>query len=119
MSILEINGGKSLFGEVIISGSKNSSLPIICASLLTEEEVILNNVPDLIDVNILLDSIKKAGCIFEKTKDSELKICSKNLKNINFMNEVLSEMRASILLLGSCVARFGEVSVSFPGDSLK
>ncbi len=114
MNILKIEGSYPLFGEVSISGSKNASLPIICAALMTNEEVVLKNVPNLIDVNILLDAIKQSGAVVDR-QGSTVTICAKEPINTKFMSKVLSEMRASILLLGSCIGRNGEVKVSFPG----
>lgn len=69
MNILKIKGQTPLFGEVSISGSKNASLAIICAALMTNQEVTLKNVPNLVDVNILLDNIKKAGAFVERDRN--------------------------------------------------
>jgi UDP-N-acetylglucosamine 1-carboxyvinyltransferase len=114
MSKLIINGGLPLFGEVKISGSKNAALPLICASLMTEERVILNNIPNLADINNLLDVLVNAGVEVERYGNTVSMQASHDI-NRNFGDEILSEMRASILLLGAIIARFNEVKVRIPG----
>lgn len=114
MSKLIINGGVPLFGEVKISGSKNAALPLICASLMTEERVILNNIPNLADINNLLDVLVNAGVEVERYGNT-VSIQASHDINRNFGDEILSEMRASILLLGAVIARFNEVKVRIPG----
>ncbi len=114
MSKLIINGGVPLFGEVKISGSKNAALPLICASLMTEERVILNNIPNLADINNLLDVLVNAGVEVERYGNT-VSIQASHDINRNFGDEILSEMRASILLLGAVIGRFNEVKVRIPG----
>ena len=114
MSKLIIQGGEPLFGEVKISGSKNAALPILCAALMTEERVVINNVPNLADINNLLEVFKNSGVYVEKYGNT-VSIQTPNSINRNFGDEILSEMRASILLLGAIIARFKEVKVRIPG----
>lgn len=114
MSKLIIQGGYPLFGEVKISGSKNAALPLICAALMTEERVVLNNIPNLADINNLLEVLINAGVEVERYGNT-ISIQATNNFNRNFGDEILSEMRASILLLGSVIARFNEVKVRIPG----
>ncbi len=114
MSRLIIEGGYPLFGEVKISGSKNAALPLICASLMTEERVVLNNVPNLADINNLLEVLVNSGVEVERYGNT-VSIQATNKFNRNFGDEILSEMRASILLLGAVISRFNEVKVRIPG----
>ncbi len=114
MSRLTIFGGVPLMGEVKISGSKNAALPLLAASLLTEEKVVLNNVPNLVDIKHLLDVLKNAGVQLEVIGNTVILESGKNI-NTNFCDEILSEMRASILLLGAAASRFKEVKVRIPG----
>lgn len=114
MSRLIIEGGYPLFGEVKISGSKNAALPLICASLMTEERVVLNNVPNLADINNLLEVLVNSGVEVERYGNT-VSIQATNNFNRNFGDEILSEMRASILLLGAVISRFNEVKVRIPG----
>ncbi len=114
MSKLIIQGGFPLFGEVKISGSKNAALPLICAALMTEERVVLNNIPNLADINNLLEVLINAGVEVERYGNN-VSIQAPNDINRNFGDEILSEMRASILLLGAIIARFNEVKVRIPG----
>lgn len=113
MSKLTIVGGNPLIGEVKISGSKNAALPLLAAALLTEEKVILNNVPTLADIKNLIEVLVNAGVKVETFDNTVVLQAGKDV-NTDFCDEILSEMRASILLLGAAV-RFKEVKVRLPG----
>ena len=80
MSRIKINGGKKLFGEIIPQGAKNEALQVICASLLTESDVIISNIPDIIDVNKLIKILENLG---EKISKIDSGKFSFNYKNIN------------------------------------
>lgn len=111
---LRIYGGKSLKGAVRICGAKNSALPAISASLLTDKEVILKNVPRVKDVETMLEIIGIIGGDWRWDKDS-LSIRVKEIKNVRIPYELVSRMRASILFLGSLIARAGRAEVPHPG----
>ncbi|MFA6992008.1 MAG: UDP-N-acetylglucosamine 1-carboxyvinyltransferase, partial [Candidatus Gracilibacteria bacterium] len=109
-----IKGGKQLKGEVIISGSKNAALPIICASLLTKAKVKLENVPDIADVRSIIKIIEDLN-VQTSFKSGILEIDASNLKNKKIPENFVKKMRASILILGALLPRLKEVKMAFPG----
>ena len=116
MDYYKIKGGKKLSGEVRISGAKNAALPIIVASLLTDGETVLKNVPDLMDIRTIIKVIEYLGA--ETDFDSEkniLKIRVNNIKNGEMPYELVKTMRASVYVMGPLLARLGEADVSLPG----
>ena len=115
MQKLRINGGYSLNGEVNISGSKNAALPIMAACLLCSEEVALDNIPALRDINTMIRLITFMGVEISKTSDNTLKINAHRIKEKFAPYDLVKTMRASILVLGPLLARFGEAVVSLPG----
>ena len=115
MQKLRINGGYSLNGEVNISGSKNAALPIMAACLLCSEEVALDNIPALRDINTMIRLITYMGVEISKTSDNTVKINAHRIKEKFAPYDLVKTMRASILVLGPLLARFGEAVVSLPG----
>ena len=115
MQKLRINGRYSLNGEVNISGSKNAALPIMAACLLCSEEVVLDNIPALRDINTMIRLITYMGVETSKTSDNTLKINAHRIKEKFAPYDLVKTMRASILVLGPLLARFGEAVVSLPG----
>ena len=114
MDKLIINGQKSLYGDVYISGAKNAALPILIASLLTKEELYLKNVPNLFDIKTTEKLLTVMGVEIEKT-NSQMKLIAKEIKDFNAPYDLVKTMRASILVLGPLLARFGSAKVSLPG----
>ena len=115
MQKLRINGRYSLNGEVNISGSKNAALPIMAACLLCSEEVVLDNIPALRDINTMIRLITYMGVKISKTSDNTVKINAHRIKEKFAPYDLVKTMRASILVLGPLLARFGEAVVSLPG----
>ena len=115
MDKLLIRGGRPLNGEVRISGAKNAALPELCAALLTEEPVTLQNIPRLQDVATMLKLIRNMGVTAEFRSDGTVLIDSKELHFPEAPYEMVKTMRASVLALGPLLARFGEATVSLPG----
>lgn len=116
MKVLVIEGGHKLKGNVTISSAKNASLPLICASLLSKEPVILKNVPQLTDVNTLLQLMESMGGSHEWKKDeSTLVLNAHDINKYIAPYDLVSKMRASVLILGPLLARFGKAKVSLPG----
>ena len=115
MSKLVINGGKQLNGEVSISGSKNAALPILSASLLAEGLVSVSNVPKLQDVETLIDLLAAMGVNVIRTDDHSIELSAAKLTSYTAPYHLVKKMRASILVLGPLLARFGQANVSFPG----
>ena len=119
MSSFRINGGKSLKGEIKPQGAKNEALQILCAVLLTDELVTIENVPDIKDVNLLIDLLKGMGVEINKTDSTTYNFKSKNIdldytKTTEFFNKS-SKIRGSIMLMGPLVARFGSAYIAKPG----
>ena len=112
---LEINGGSVLNGEVKISGSKNSSLPILFASILASGEVHINNTPHLSDVSTTLRLLMEMGSEFMLESDNSIVINSSSLKSLEAKYDLVKTMRASILALGPTLAKYGKAKVSLPG----
>jgi len=112
---LRIKGRYSLNGELNISGSKNAALPIMAACLLCSEEVALDNIPALRDINTMIRLITYMGVEISKTSDNTLKINAHRIKEKFAPYDLVKTMRASILVLGPLLARFGEAVVSLPG----
>lgn len=115
MQKLKIVGGKRLVGTVRASGAKNAALPIIACALLTDEEVLLHNVPDLADVRTMARLLTGMGVQFERLDASSVRICAKHLTSTQAPYDLVKTMRASVLVLGPLVARFGQAHVSLPG----
>ena len=109
-----ITGGKRLQGEVEISGAKNSALPIIASSILSADECILSNAPLLKDIQTIKKLLESMGARIKREGDT-LAVNAKDLKSCEAPYELVKTMRASVLVLGPLVARFGEARVSLPG----
>ena len=119
MDLIQIKGGNFLEGEINISGSKNASLPMIIASLLTRDKVKIRNIPNLSDVSTLLKLIKSLGSEFElKNEDNssyKLIVQTKEIKNNIAPYDLVRKMRASFWVLAPLILRYGEAKVSLPG----
>ena len=115
MDKLLIRGGRSLHGEVLISGAKNAALPELCATLLSAEPVTLRNVPRLQDVSTMLKLIRNMGVLVDHQEDGTVRIDASGLSSPEAPYELVKTMRASVLALGPLLARFGEATVSLPG----
>ena len=109
-----ITGGKRLQGEVEISGAKNSALPIIASTILSADECVLSNVPLLKDIQTIKKLLECMGARIKREGDT-LAVNAKDLKSCEAPYELVKTMRASVLVLGPLVARFGEARVSLPG----
>ena len=115
MDKLEIIGGKALQGEVWISGSKNAALPILAASLLCEDVATINNVPHLQDVTTTIELLGTLGVNLSVNENMGVEINSSTLNSLKAPYDLVKTMRASILVLGPLLTRYGEATVSFPG----
>ncbi len=114
MDKIEITGGDSLNGKIKISGSKNSALPILAASLLTEEKISLSNVPNLSDISSMLKLLKSLNVKIIKKKNN-IDLISSTPKSFLAHYNLVRKMRASFLILGPLLARYGKAKVSLPG----
>ena len=119
MSSLRVRGGIRLSGEIIPQGAKNEALQVICATLLTKEEVIISNIPDIIDVVKLIDILKSLGVKVKELAKGKYSFNSENidlnyLQNDDFINNA-KKLRGSIMLVGPLLSRFGSASIPRPG----
>ena len=115
MEQLKITGNGPLQGEIKVSGAKNAALPILCASLLTADTLRLTNVPQLRDVRTTQKLLQGMGARVMTDNVHEFELCSANIHDTCAPYDLVKTMRASILVLGPTLARFGEASVSLPG----
>lgn len=119
MGTFEINGGKQLKGELKPQGAKNEALQILCAVLLTPDKVIIRNVPDIIDVNKLIDLLKDLGVKVEKLSEDDYSFQADYI-NIEYLNtqefkQKGSGLRGSVMILGPLLSRFGKGYIPRPG----
>jgi len=115
MDKLCIDGGLPLNGEVAISGAKNAALPILCAALLTDDALVVENVPHLRDVTTMLNLLAQMGASISVDEKLGVELKAAELRNPVAPYELVKTMRASVLVLGPLVARCGEARVSLPG----
>ena len=110
-----IEGGKKLEGSTYVSGSKNASLPILAASILNGGITKLYNVPNIHDMKIMLKILEHLGC---KTKRNSGKIIidSRNIKLYEIPEELMREMRSSVIIAGALIGRLKKATFSYPGD---
>ena len=118
MESFVIEGGRPLRGSIRATGNKNAALPIIAASLLTEEPVTLRNVPAIRDVESMLELVSDLGVEVERLGDGVVRIVAEDVKKTELDAELCTRIRASILLAGPLVARWGEAVVPPPGGDV-
>lgn len=114
MYYLTVEGGKRLSGKVKTAGSKNAVLPLMAACLLTDKKISLSNVPDLSDVRTMCELLSDMGAEVDFA-DNKVEIKAAKLKSPKAPYEIVSKMRASVIVLGGLVARYGKAEVSLPG----
>ena len=115
MDKLRIKGGNRLEGTVRISGAKNSALPAMAASLLTADEVILENLPLVNDIFTTRRLLRELGVMVEFQDDHSARLRAKNILSHEAPYDLVKTMRASVLVLGPLLARTGRARVSMPG----
>lgn len=115
MDRMLIRHSDPLVGEVTISGAKNSALPILAATLLGTEDIILSDVPRLEDVRVMIEVLEHLGAEVEHLDETTVRINSKNLGNYNTPGELMGKMRASFLVMGPLLARLGKSLTKLPG----
>ena len=115
MEKLLIKGGASLRGEISCSGAKNAALPMIAATILSNENVILKNLPYLQDITTMFELLGSMGADILLNENMDFTIASNNLSEKEARYELVKTMRASILVLGPLVAKYGEAKIALPG----
>ena len=118
MDRIRIRGGKTLKGEIRISGAKNAALPLMCTALLTDKEIRFDRVPDLADITTMTNLLAQHGVeVTTKLagKERSVTVCGSNITDTTAPYDLVRKMRASVLVLGPLVARHGQARVSLPG----
>ena len=115
MEKLLIKGGASLKGEISCSGAKNAALPMIAATILSDEDIILKNLPYLQDITTMFELLGSMGANILLNENTDFTISANNLKEKEARYELVKTMRASILVLGPLVAKYGEAKIALPG----
>ena len=119
MATFEIQGGQRMMGDIYPQGAKNEALQVICACLLTEEKVEIRNIPNIIDVRVLMDLLRDLGVRISQINAKDYVFCAKNV-DVDALNDPkiqkkATALRGSILLIGPMLARFGRGVISRPG----
>lgn len=115
MDKLIITGGKPLSGEIRISGAKNAALPIIVSTLLSDDPVLIRNIPHLHDITTTMELLGRMGVSLTMDENMDVEVNPTTINSFVAPYELVKTMRASILVLGPLLARFGEAEVSLPG----
>ena len=110
-----IKGGNPLYGEVEISGAKNAALAILAAAVMTDETVTIENLPNVRDINVLLQAIEEIGAKVERINEHKVKINGSFIREISVDNEFIRKIRASYYLIGALLGKYKKAEVALPG----
>ena len=116
MDGLRIDGGKPLRGDITISGAKNAALPLLCLGLMTSDSLVLKNVPKLADTVSMEGLLRHHGVMV--SREDEIVIMQGGATQFDAPYDLVRKMRASVLVLGPLLTRYGEARVSLPGGAL-
>lgn len=110
-----MKGGNPLAGEVVIGGAKNAALGILAAAVMTDDTVIIENLPDVRDINVLLEAIREIGAVVERVGKHTVKINARSIGSVTVNNEYIKKIRASYYLLGALLGKYRHARVALPG----
>ena len=110
-----IKGGNPLYGEVEIGGAKNAALPILAAAVMTDETVTIDNLPNVRDINVLLQAIEQIGAKVERVNAHKVKINGSFIRDLTVDNEFIRKIRASYYLIGALLGKYRKTAVALPG----
>ena len=110
-----IKGGNPLYGEVEIGGAKNAALAILAAAIMTDETVTIDNLPNVRDINVLLQAIEEIGAHVERVDVHKVKINGSFIRGVNVDNEFIRKIRASYYLIGALLGKYRHAEVALPG----
>ena len=110
-----IKGGNPLVGEVEIGGAKNAALAILSAAIMTDETVTIDNLPNVRDINVLLDAIREIGAQVDRVDAHTVKINGSFIRDFNVDNEFIRKIRASYYLIGAMLGKYKRAEVALPG----
>ena len=110
-----IKGGNPLVGDVTISGAKNAALGILAASIMTDEDVVIDNLPDVRDINVLLEAIQEIGARVDRIDRHTVKINGSNISEVSVDDEYIRRIRASYYFIGALLGKYKSAQVPLPG----
>ncbi len=110
-----IKGGNRLNGEIEIGGAKNAALAILAASIMTDETVTIENLPNVRDINVLLQAIEEIGAKVERVDAHKVKINGSFIRDVSVDNEFIRRIRASYYLIGALLGKYKKAEVALPG----
>ena len=110
-----IKGGSPLVGEVEIGGAKNAALAILAAATMTDQTVLIDNVPDVRDTNVMMQAMESIGVIVERVDRHTVKINARNIHVHTIEDDYIKKIRASYYLIGALLGKYKEAQVSLPG----
>ena len=110
-----MKGGTPLAGDVVISGAKNAALGILAAAMMTDESVIIENLPNVNDINVILDAMKEIGVVVERKANHTIKINGANIHKVVVNNAHIKKIRAGYYLLGALAGKYRHAEVALPG----
>ena len=110
-----MKGGNPLVGEVVIGGAKNAALGVLAAAVMTDETVVIENLPDVWDIDVLLNAIRDVGAVVERIGRHTVRINARSIGSVTVNNEFIKKIRASYYLLGALLGKYRRASVALPG----
>ena len=110
-----MNGGSPLVGEVAIGGAKNAALGILAAAIMTDEDVYIDNLPDVKDINVMLEAIKAIGASVDRLDRHSVKINASSVKDVLVDDEFIRRIRASYYFIGALLGKYKSAEVALPG----
>lgn len=110
-----MKGGNPLVGDVTIGGAKNAALGILAASIMTDEDVFIENLPDVRDINVMLEAIQEIGAAVERINRHTVRICSAGIKEVSVDDEYIRKIRASYYFIGALLGKYKSAEVPLPG----
>ncbi len=110
-----IKGGNPLVGEVEIGGAKNAALAILAASIMTDETVLIENMPDVRDTNVMLQALESIGAVIERVDRHTVRISGKSIRDLVIEDDFIKKIRASYYLLGALLGKYKKAQVTLPG----
>ena len=110
-----MNGGSPLVGEVAIGGAKNAALGILAAAIMTDEDVYIENLPDVKDINVMLEAIKAIGASVERLDRHSVRINASSVKDVLVDDEFIRKIRASYYFIGALLGKYKSAEVALPG----
>ena len=110
-----MKGGNPLVGDVVISGAKNAALGILAAAIMTDEDVIVENLPDVRDINVLLEAIEEIGASVERLDRHSVRINASTIREVSVDDEYIRKIRASYYFIGALLGKYKSAEVPLPG----